>query len=166
MIHIIQRYGLTEDEALLVESVLIDAYSLENLSNKISGHGSFEPTNAKVLMKDLALSEFGNNVPPFMIIKVKDSTVTAYSGDRYEATRQSWKFNPENAKDRCVISVINGVVRAVYKVEKWVENESNPERYEFIGKPADKDIEKLFINKRIPAVYVNKGAANPVQYSK
>ena len=166
VIHIIQRYGLDEHEAFIAESVLIDAYSLENLSNEISGQDSFEPTNAEVLMKELALPEFGKDVPPFMIIKVKDSTVAAHDGDRYAATRQSWKINPENAKGRYVLSVTNGVVKEVYKVDEWTKSVDNPGRYEFIGKPADEEIAECFKGKRVPAEYVKQGSSNPVQYGK
>ena len=169
VIHIIQRYGLDEHEAFIAESVLIDAYSLENLSNEISGQDSFEPTNAEVLMKELALPEFGKDVPPFMIIKVKDSTVAANNGDRYAATRQSWKINPENAKGRYVLSVTNGVVKEVYEVDEWIKSVDNPGRYEFIGKPADEEVAKRFKGERgqrVPAEYVKQGSSNPVQYGK
>ena len=166
VIHIIQRYGLDEHEAFIAESVLIDAYSLENLSNEISGQDSFEPINAEVLMNDVAIHEFGKDVPPFMIIKVKGSTVAAHNGDRYAATRQSWKISPENAKDRYVLSVTNGVVKEVYEVDKWIKSVDNPGRYEFIGKPADEEVAKRFKDKRVPAEYVKQGSSNPVQYGK
>ncbi|MFI3261226.1 MAG: hypothetical protein R3Y13_05910 [bacterium] len=59
VIHIIQRYGLTSEEAFAVESVLIDIYSLENLTNEVNGH-SFDlgPVNAVTLEGDLIKVEY------------------------------------------------------------------------------------------------------------
>ena len=42
VIYIIQKYGLSNREALVIESALIDAYSIEQLTNKIKGFSTSE----------------------------------------------------------------------------------------------------------------------------
>ena len=49
------RYGLTEPEALLVESALIDIIGLDQLTNKISGHNS---TGSGLMSFDQVQSRF------------------------------------------------------------------------------------------------------------
>ena len=78
VIYIIHKYGLTEHDAFVVESALIDAYSIEKkLTNKIKGKRvgiySSEPTNALTLQKDLCAKEYIDSPlnPTYIIIKVK-----------------------------------------------------------------------------------------------
>lgn len=166
VIYIIQRYGMDERDALIVESVLIDAYSI--LTNKIKGYSSQEPENAITLQKNLSASEYQDSPdnPPYMIIKVKDYWLSQRE-NRYECTRSAWKVNPETAnKYPYVLSVTGGIVREVYKVDAWKPCEENNGRAEFVGKVAEESVRKIFINKRIPEAYRKKGQASPFLYCK
>ena len=169
IIHIIQKYGLNERDAFVIESVLIDVYSIDiELTNKIKGFNSTEPQNAITLQRDLALSEFTDSPenPKYMIIKIQDRFLMQRE-DRYDCTRRAWKINMNNAKKYpYVLSVSNGIVREVYEVEKWQPSQERDGRYEFIGKVAEKKIRDLFIDKKIPKGYRTKGQSNPVLYCK
>ena len=73
VIHIIQRWGLEENEAIEVEAALIDIFALENLTNEIKGHHSNRGAcNAEVLQNVLSVEEFVENA----LISNKKSSIT------------------------------------------------------------------------------------------
>ena len=167
VIYIIQKYGLTNREALIIESALIDAYSLKQLTNRIKGFSTSEPTNALTLQRDLSAEEYVDDPdnPKYMIIKVKDYWLNQRN-DRYECTRYAWPVNLERArKHPYVLSVTRGIVREVYKVDEWHESD-RAGRSEFEGHIAEDEVRSIFINKRIPEKYRKKGMARPVLYCK
>lgn len=170
VIHVIQRWHLTEKEAFQVESALIDAFP--GLANIQSGHGSeYGVCNADELEARFTATTY--NEPDnfkYMIIKVKpwrlDEMAVKYGSNnaRYEATRGCWRIKlPDVKKYPYVLSVTNGIVREVYKVTEWHEN---GERKEFTGVVAPEEIRYLFVKKRIPDYYAKKGMASPVLKSK
>lgn len=169
VIYIIQKYGLEERDAFVIESALIDAYSIERkLTNRIKGFSASEPRNAITLQRDLAATEYEDSVdnPKYMIIKIKDYWLNQRK-DRYECTRSAWKLNPEIAKKYpYVLSVTGGIVREVYKVTEWHYCESRNGRAEFTGVVAEPEIQKIFKDKKIPAKYRQKGQASPFLYGK
>lgn len=170
VIHIIQKYGLEERDAKIIESVLIDVYSIDNkLTNEIKGYDSYKgPTNAKILEKIFALPEYedGPINPEYIIIKIKDYWLNQRDNDRYETTRSSWKINPKKAaKYPFVFSVTNSIVREAYRVKEWIKVEGS-ERYEFIGEIAEEAIRCKFVDKKIPSKYRVRGQASPYLYSR
>ena len=170
VIHIIQRWHLTENEAFEVESALIDAFP--GLANIQSGHGfEYGVCNAEELERRLSAKtyeepkDFG-----YMIIKVRwwrlNEMTDQFGGEnsRYEATRGRWRINiPDIKKYPYVLSVTDGIVKEVYKVKEW---HKAGERKEFTGEVAPEEIRKLFIDHRIPDYYSKKGMAYPVLKSK
>lgn len=165
VIHIIQRYGLTEKEAFEVESALIDAYG--ELTNIQSGHASDRGVNnAEVLQRELSCEEYEEPDFKYIIIKINDRILQERDNDVYETVRSAWKVNLAKVeKYKYCLAVKNGVVRNVYVIEKWLPDQRERSgRYEFIGKEASEDIRKMFVNKRIPAKYRKKGMASPVLY--
>lgn len=167
VIYIIQKYGLEERDAFVVESALIDAYSIEReLTNKIKGFSTTEPTNAITLQRNFAAPEYVDSAsnPKYIIIKVKEYWL-GQRKDRYECTRSAWKIKPEKAKEYpYVLSVTGGIVKAVYKVNEWHYCEGRSGRAEFTGVDAEPEIEKIFKGKKIPAKYRQKGNASPCLY--
>ena len=170
VIHIIQRRNLTEKEAFEVESALIDAFP--GLANIQSGHGSeYGVCNASEL--ELRLSAKVYDEPQdfgYMIIKVRwwrINEMTEQFGPanaRYEATRGCWRISiPDIKKYPYVLSVTDGLVKEVYKVNEW---HIKGERKEFSGEVASQEIREMFIGKRIPDYYAKKGMASPVLKSK
>lgn len=168
VIHIIQRYGLTEHDALVIESALIDVYCLEQLTNKIKGHYSSEPENAITLENRLSAKEFDESIIPysFMIIKIKNYSVEQRGG-RYEATNSAWRLNPTVAERyQYVLSVTGGIVLEVYKVHEWHYCTDGNGRAEFTGEVAEESIRNIFLHKKIPEKYRKKGQASPFLYGK
>lgn len=172
VIHIIQRWNLTEKEAFEVESALIDAFP--GLANIQSGHGSeYGACNADELEARLSAKVYDEPTDfGYMIIKVKwwrinEMTEKYGPADaRYEATRGCWRIKMPNIENYpYVFSVSDGIVREVYKVNEWHLNEYR-ERKEFTGSVAPKEIRERFVGKRIPEYYSKKGMASPVLYSK
>ncbi len=170
VIHIIQRWNLTEPQAFAVESALIDAFP--GLANIQSGHGvEYGVCNAKALNDRLSAkvyeepSDFG-----YLIIKVKWWRLNEMTNkvdateSRYEATRGCWRIRiPDLKKYPYVFSVTDGLVKEVYKVKEWHQV---GERKEFTGEVAPKEIRDRFVEKRIPDYYAKKGMASPVLKSK
>ena len=163
VIYIIQRYGMNEHDALVAESVLIDAYQV--LTNKIKGFYSQDPQNAITLQKALSAPEYvdSSENPLYMIIKVKEYWVQQRG--RYDCTRSAWKLNPKIAeKYPYVLSVTGGIVKEVYKVKEW--HYCGNGRAEFTGEVAEKSVQELFKDKKIPEKYRKKGQASPFLYCK
>lgn len=174
VLYIIQKYGLEERDAFFIESVLIDIYSIERkLTNKIKGFKikgfESEPGNALTLQRDLAAEEYIDSPqnPKYMIIKVKDYWLNQRNNDRYECTRSAWRLNLNQArKYPYVLSVTNGIVKEVYKVNEWYNCNGNSGRIEFIGQVAEPSVRAIFINKKIPEKYRKPGQQSPCLYCK
>lgn len=102
--------------------------------------------------------------PDFIIIKTTRDRVGVCNGNLYEATRYCWKVRYEKViKYPYVLSVINKVVREVYKVTCWKDSDVEG-RLEFIGQVADDEIRRQWINKTIPQKFTKKGMASPVLF--
>lgn len=171
VIHIIQRWNLTENEAFEVEAALIDAY--QGLSNLQNGHHSENGVaNAEMLQKRFSIREYEEPINfRYLIIKVRrtvlDELLKKYPDTyRYEATRWCWRINPRSIKDfPYVFSVTDGIVREVYRIKEWFQVPSGT-RYAFEGELAEEEVRKKYINTRIPEKYCKKGMASPVLFSK
>ncbi len=165
VIHVIQRYGLTEKEAFEVESALIDVYG--ELTNIQSGHASERGVNnAEVLQRELSYEVYEEPEFKYIIIKINDRVLQERNNDVYETVRSAWKVNLSKIKAyKYCFAVLNGVVKNVYSIDEWSPDHRGREgRYEFTGKEAPNDIRKQFVNKRIPEGYRKKGMASPVLY--
>lgn len=153
----------------MIESALIDVYCIDRqLTNKIRGFNSSEPTNAITLQRNLSTKEYVDSPsnPKYIIIKVKDYWLNQRK-DRYECTRSAWKINPEKAKHYpYILSVIDGIVHEVYKVIEWhccEDGAVEPNLQVFL--PSRK-CKKFLYQKKIPAKYRQKGQASPYLYCK
>ena len=165
VIHIIQRYGLTEKEAFEVEAALIDAF--DGLTNMQSGHASDRGVNnSDVIQRDLSYDEYDEPSFKYIIIKINCRVLEERNNDIYETVRRSWKVNLDKVqKYKYCFAVLNGVVRNVYMISEWKPSTfPNNERFEFTGLEAPEEIKKCFVNKRIPEKYRRKGMASPVLY--
>jgi hypothetical protein len=119
VIHIIQRWGMTEHEAYLVEATLIDVFGLEHLTNKVEGH-EFDQgvNNVESLEHDLSRTPYedSSNNPNYIIIKTHRWRIDEVEGETYqerlyEATRCWWKMNKARVKSyQYVLSSVDGIV--------------------------------------------------------
>ncbi len=165
VIHVIQRYGLTEKEAFEVEAALIDAYG--ELTNIQSGHSADRGVNnAEVLQRELSYEEYEEPDFKYIIIKINNRVLEERGNDIYETVRRAWKVNLNKIKDyKYCFAVLNGVVRNVYIMQEWKQDtKGRTGRCEFIGLEADEAIKSRFVNKRIPEKYRRKGMASPILY--
>ncbi len=110
----------------------------------------------------------------FIIIKTSEQQVLICNGSLYDATRHAWNVSYNSViQYPYVLSVINGIVKEVYKVKNWYpatqwkcDNKDISSRYEFVGEIAPEIIREKWLGKLIPAHYRKKGMASPVVYSK
>lgn len=117
----------------------------------------------------------------YVIIKTTNVRVDFCNGSLYHATRWAWKAGPRIEKYNYVLSVIDQIVQAVYRVKSWDKvfywtktgqdfldnniNDKEIERYYFDGEDVSQEYGDL-IGKKIPAKYRKRGNASPVVYKK
>lgn len=137
------RHGLSEAEALLVESVLIDiltyqAFNTESiLANIQSGHHQWDK-GIKTVDEINLIYDCAEIVPNpndrFVCININKTYNNGERENIYEATRKYWKINGERAMSATyVLSLYRGIVRAVFKPTKWYQSKEYEGRWEFDG---------------------------------
>lgn len=170
VICIVHRHGLDEATAFEVEAALIDAYP--GCANLVGGLGSDRRGVARIEQLE-AMYTCEEFVPNHSLVAIWVNETVAERGI-YDAVRFCWFLDPRRAT-RCeyVVAIVRGVVRGVYVAERWLpatrENfpefaQDVPGRYGFVGSAAPKDVEALYLGKRLPASLRLKGAANPIRY--
>ena len=98
----------------------------------------------------------------------------------YDAVRYPWKISHVRAeKADYVLAVIKGVIIGAFEAHEWLEDtkENFPEfsledrpwgmrngRWAFRGREAPADIQRLYVDKRVPSEFRKHGAANPIRY--
>lgn len=171
VIHIIQRWGLTEKEALHVEAALIDCY--QGLTNIQRGYHSddYGVTNTQILINRFSRKIYNEPTDfKYLIVKVQqwrlDELLPDYNkAARYEATRGNWRIKPKSVSEYpFAFSVTGGIVCEVYKIIRWEQADSG--RYFFEGEVASDAVRNQVIGYRIPEEYCKKGMASPVLFSK
>ncbi|MCM1220430.1 MAG: hypothetical protein NC548_38690 [Lachnospiraceae bacterium] len=93
----------------------------------------------------------------------------------YDITRGYWKISIQRAeRAEYAFSVYKGIIKEVYKIEKWLPAGSVPRptlpdaevpegRYEFVGEIAEDEIRNKYIGKSMANLY-RWGEANPIKY--
>lgn len=129
------RHGLTEDEALLVESVLIDMLTYNDfntemiLSNIQAGHHQWDMGIKTVdeinLIYDCPKIKI-NPTETLLLVSLNRSFDQAKAKgvyrrlDIYESTRKYWAIGKNMPKEiKYVLGVYRGIVRSVIEVESW-----------------------------------------------
>ncbi len=183
--HFIVRHGLEENEAILLESVLIDFLTFKDfkvvakISNIVSGHHSFNQgiktvDECEILYncEELKEEDIQQNVLVININKTfdnkrkKKNSIPIYVRPNiYEATRGWWVLDKNRAENSdYVLAEYKGVIRAIVKPERWVQDIENRgvKRWGFEGsKITSKEILDLYMNKEVPKI---RGMANPIRY--
>lgn len=167
VISIIHRHGMDEATAFEVEAALIEAYN--GLTNIANGYGSdYGVMSVKQIIDRYAaeeadLSEFKG----CLLIKITPQIISERNDNIYEAVRKYWKLKAKLLEKNTVpyvFAVVNGVIRGVFAVDKWLPSEIDDIRIYFEGYEAENL--KSYIGKRIPKKYCKPGAANPTLYIK
>ena len=171
--HIIHRHGLaTQHSAYEVEAALIDAYP--GLTNKVRGQGSADYGSRHVdeIIAEHTAEEFQVGEPLMLICINK----LYYTHSTYEAVRCAWKVNVHRAnRYKLVLAHVRGLVVGAFRpTEPWIRankadfpaqlDENIPDRWGFVGKEAEDEIQSHYVGKRVPTRFQKKGARGPVRY--
>ena len=150
---------------------IVDYFKDKMIPEKYRVKGLASPFLYKKLLDDEPTMPVGEEVIytepsnlEYIIIKIKQSTVEE-RGSVYEATRGAWHAKLSTAEPyKYVLSVVSGIVREVYEVEKW--QQTGDDRIEFVGHVGSQNIRNWFVGKMIPEKYRVKGLASPFLYKK
>ncbi len=163
--HIILLHGLTEKEALEVESAIIDFLGLENLTNLMSGHHSFD--RGKMTLKNIKTEYEAADAlfdEPVMLIRINQLYRYDMPADElYEVTRKDWKVGSRAKTIRIACAVYTGIIREVYSVDEWIPSTETPGRFMFIGEVAPPGIRQKYLDKSVAHVW-KRGSQNPIKY--
>lgn len=173
------RYGLTDNEASILEATIIDFIGLASLTNKMRGwHSkSMGRSNVKDIIQQYTAPDAifgGENVLLITINKLYRSDMS--DNELYQATRGIWKVGKRRKKVKYVCPVYQGIIREVYKVNQWY-NASTLKydyrdlsdlstldgRWEFEGEVADESLREKYVGKSVRQ-RINRGSQNPIKY--
>lgn len=172
--HFIVRHGLTEKEAFLLESTLIDFsnFFLSNLTNAVKGHHSdyygIKSTNELIRQYNAPpLLEISH---PVVIININRGYGNTKSNalSVYDATKEAWVISQKSRENvKYALAEFQGIIIGVFEIAGWypvrTSNNSNNNRWGFNGREADESIKVFYMNKSISAVK-KRGAANPIRF--
>ena len=161
--HFILRHGLEEKLSLEIESTIIDLLGIENLTNSVKGHDTWERGLKTV---DEVFQHYDAKVvtfdEPCIIININRLYTRGISAQKlYDSTRASWIVGTKRDRAKFAIASYRGLVREVYEIEKW---QPNGDRWEFIGKVAEDVIRDKYLNQSLEN-YIKKGGQNPIRYT-
>ena len=180
----ILKYGLKDQEALLVEAAAIDCFGIEELTNEVRGHSRRHGRRGRVedLKAELSASPIRIEHPVILINIAKNFHYGMTPQALYDATRSAWVVRESKAKNAAyALAVYRGIVREVYQVATWLEagqtmRSSDPDgrpksrtrkgkkRLEFVGKVADDVVRRKYVGRAVRD-YWRAGSQNPIGYA-
>lgn len=164
-VEIVRHMIENEELAYEIESAVMDALALVGveLSNEVRGHSrglgwdSLEEIVVRYTAKPVEIP------PEHRVVLIRFTRLygeVRTAEELYERTRQSWKMAPDRRKPAYAFSVFDGIVRAVYRIDRW---ERVPgKRWAFHGE-IDVDMEARYVWKDVSS-YLSVGAQNPIKY--
>lgn len=173
------RHKLTESEAFEIEAAVIDTLRRINvlqltdseLANRAGGQHSraqgwmsLDELHARYGAKPLDLSDPHVKQDNLMFIKINKLYRPDMSPEElYEATRKAW-VRAEWRKPELALAVYHGIVRAVYRIDKWERcPKPHDKRWAFTGKVASdrvddyvwRDVRHIVDKVQNPICYYN-----------
>lgn len=172
------KYGMTEEQALLVESTAIDLVALSKLTNEYHGHGCNCGSRASVQEISMLLAgKVARIVEPSLLINVTGYRSVMSPQEVYDQTRSAWKVGAKRHKVELVFCVHDRVIREVYRPTAWLLGGSTKRvgdddgsraiekgRYEFVGRIAETLIRKRYVGRRISDTDFDPKSQNPIRY--
>lgn len=175
------REGLTKNEALLIEAVLISVLEWQfkdSLRNSNAGHGTRHYGLKSVYELEATRGEpFRVNDLPnvsdceeVIAINVNRRWAEVTSGTKtlLEVSAGVWKLDVNRAKNcRYAIIHANGIVRGVYCISGWTGPNANA-RFSFVAEPSLPLEGDQFKNKNASSLFGKSGSGsqNPIRYVK
>ncbi len=170
----ILRFGLTDDQATLLEATIIDLLGLNQLTNRVRGEHS--RSFGRVTIDELLLQKTAKSVTvehPALLITINQLFRSDMSTQElFEATRGIWKLGKRRERAEIAMAVYQGIVREVYRIKKWfpagtLTYQTRPDkdfkksgRWEFDGEIAE-NLREKYLHKS-----VGKSGQNPIRYVK
>lgn len=152
-----------EETALLIEAAVIDALSLESLTNEVRGWRSVEM--GRVPLSELVVRYAAEPVQvdhAVMLISVNQQFRPDMSeAELYDSTRGVWRAGRRREGAEYAFAVYRGVVREVYRIDAWhtagsttyttgvPESRDIPGRWEFIGRRAEESVRSQYIGRSV-----------------
>mgnify|MGYP006314368007 FL=1 len=175
----IVREGLSRDEALLVEAVLIQVLDWQRdgtLTNAVSGHGASafglksvdELEATKGLPFDVASLPDLGSAREVIAINVNKRFHEVESGKMtlLDISKGWWKLRVARANE-CPYAIIHarGIVRGVFRIVHWQPSEAK-DRYEFVSTSTAPLAGAEFSNRNIGGLFggTTGNSQNPIRY--
>lgn len=173
----ILKYGLTENEAFLIESAAIDLLG-SDLTNRVKGHDAADNGRGRLteVVQELDAEDVTINDNAILINISRLYRYGMTPMELYDATRGIWKVGPRRDKADFAFCIYGGIVREVYTIAAWVPAGSTmtrrdfsekeyelTERYEFVGQIAQVTIRRKYVGKSVRNYFV-PGSQNPIKY--
>ncbi len=170
VIHVIHRHGMDDPTALEVEAALIDAYP--EALNAVGGHGAndYGPMHVEEIVRryEAPVAEVQHKALLICVNRM------AAELPLYEATRYAWRIKKDNAQQaELVLPHRSGLIIGAFVPESWLDathdnfpgREDAPGRIGFKGHDAPPEIKDMYVGKRVPDEYRQRGAVAPVRYT-
>lgn len=168
--HVIHRHGMSDETAVEVEAALIDAYpGITNIAGGV-GASDFGAMHALEIIQRYSAEPAVFRHKAVLITVNRSSAETSL----YEAVRYAWKIRKSKAEQaEFILPIVRGLIVGVFVAEAWLEattenfpdREDRPGRRGFKGHEAPKEVQSLYVGKRVPDEYRKKGASNPIKYT-
>ncbi|MBR5141012.1 MAG: endonuclease [Bacteroidales bacterium] len=170
--HYILRHKLSNNEALIVESVLIDFLTYPEFNNEsmltniVSGHHQWD-RGIKTVGEIEAIYDCKQISPDpndhMLLVSLNRTFDLARKRnddiDLYEITRRAWIVAKNKAKQvNYVLGIHRGIVRSVIKVSgySWEKDGKNRDRCAFVGELVD---DSPYLNKKVDDYPFGSGGA-------
>jgi uncharacterized protein len=171
------RYGMTIEEASLVEAAAIDLLGFSKLTNAVRGNhrGTFGRISSKDLITMLTArpARIEHEAILVLINRLYRSDMSA--GELYEATRGIWKIGSKRDRVEYAMAVYQVIIREVYRIREWLpagtlkyETRDSTKfkgsgRWEFKGEVAN-DVRDQYVGFSVRHILTK--ARNPIRYIK
>jgi hypothetical protein len=163
------RHGLSESEALEVESALIDFIGLPVLTNLVAGTkvGRRGRMSISEIVATYRAEEITIIEPAILVIINRRFVRNISAEELYESTRRNWVLGERRKNAEYAFSVYRGLVREVYRITNWSPAKARSlktktqKRWRFEGEIAQ-DLQH-YIGGSVSS-YLKPGARGPVRY--
>jgi uncharacterized protein len=173
----ILRYGLTENEAFLIECTAIELLGLDRLTNRVKGHHAAEKGRGRLedIVRELDAREVRIRHPMLLINISRLYTYGMSRLELYDATRSAWRIGERRHVAEYAAAVYAGIIREVYRIAAWVPGGTtmnalgdrrdgvDPTRLEFVGDVADETIRRRYVGRSVRE-HLPPGMQNPIRY--